>query len=62
LGINVPPKGHTAEYKQIIRNKVLKGVGNFMEDWVEQLHQCLRTRNMRRDTIEKYMNMACWEK
>jgi pyridoxine 5'-phosphate synthase PdxJ len=35
LGISVPPKGHTAEYEQILQNKVLKGVGNFMEDWVE---------------------------
>ena len=39
LGISVPPKGHAAEYEQILQNRVLKGVGDFMEDWVEQLHQ-----------------------
>jgi hypothetical protein len=65
LGISVPPKGHAAEYKQILHNKVLKGVGNFMEDWLEQLQfgkaNDARTRNMR-DKVEKYMNMACWEK
>jgi hypothetical protein len=37
-----------------------------MEDWVEQLHQFgktngVRTRNMR-DKVEKYVNMARWEK
>jgi hypothetical protein len=68
LGISVPPKGHAVEYKQILHNKVLKGVGNFMEDWVEQeLHQFgkandhVRTRNMR-NKVEKYVNMARWEK
>jgi hypothetical protein len=39
LGISVSPKGHAAKYEQILHSKVLKGVGNFMEDWVEQLHQ-----------------------
>jgi hypothetical protein len=66
LGISVPPKGHAAEYEQILQNRVLKGVGDFMEDWVEQLHQFgkvndVRTRNMR-DKVEKYVNMARWEK
>jgi hypothetical protein len=37
-----------------------------MEDWVEQLHQCgklndVRTRSMT-DKVEKYVNMAHWEK
>jgi hypothetical protein len=66
LGISVSPKGHAAEYEQILQNMVLKGVGGFMEDWVEQLHQFgkandVRTRNMR-DKVEKYVNMAQWEK
>ena len=39
MRISVPPKGHAAEYEQILQNRVLVGVGDFMEDWVEQLHQ-----------------------
>jgi hypothetical protein len=55
-----------ATNEQILQNKVLKGVGDFMEDWVEQPHPFgilndVRTRNMR-DKVEKYVNMACWEK
>jgi pyridoxine 5'-phosphate synthase PdxJ len=30
LGISVSPKGHAAEYEQIVQNKVLKGVGDFI--------------------------------
>jgi hypothetical protein len=42
------------------------GGGDFMEDWVEQLHQFGKdndviTRNMR-DKVERYVNMTRWEK
>jgi hypothetical protein len=32
LGIRFPPKGHTAEYEQILQSRVAKGVVDFMED------------------------------
>ena len=37
LGISVPTTGHAAECNMILQNRILKGVGDFMEDWVEQL-------------------------
>jgi hypothetical protein len=66
FGINVPPKGHAAEYVHILQSRAFKGVCDFMEDWVEQLHQFrkandVRRRNMR-DTVEKYVNMTWSEK
>jgi hypothetical protein len=53
---------YTAEYKQILQNMILKEAGNFMEDWVEQLHQfgkvnAVKTRNMR-EKVKKLVNMA----
>jgi hypothetical protein len=47
LGISVPPKGHAAEYEQILQNRGLKGVGGFMEDWVEQLLQFGKANDVR---------------
>jgi hypothetical protein len=48
LGISVPGKGRAAEYEQILQNRVLKGVGGFMEDRVKQLHQLGKANDVRR--------------
>jgi hypothetical protein len=52
LTISVTPKGHCAEFEMLLQNNYLKGVGDLMEDWVEQFHQSgllnnHQTRNMR---------------
>jgi hypothetical protein len=61
----VTPKCHAGEDRACDQLELLKGLADFCEDWVEQLHQLGSKDNRRRKTIRngdrKYKLYTKWE-
>jgi hypothetical protein len=65
LELSVTPKAHAGEAHACDQLEFLKGLADFCEDWVEQLHQLGLKNNRRTKTIRnrdrKYRLYAKWE-
>jgi hypothetical protein len=65
MKLSVTPKCHASEGHACDQLELLKGLADFCEDWVEQLHQLGLKNNRRRKTIRnretKYKLCAQWE-
>jgi hypothetical protein len=65
MELSVTPKCHASEDHACDQLELLKGLADFCEDWVEQLHQLGLKNNRRTKTIRnrdrKYKLYTQWE-